>query len=170
MGGSDIQLFEYFLPSGYIYLNSESSLISTVVGTSVAVSLWDQKKKYGGMTNYLYPFTDDYKAATPQYGNVAVRYLLRMLIEEGTKKKDIRAQIFGGAESSLPDGVKIAKENVRMAKSIFRRLGIEIVSEDVGGHMGRKIVFNTLKNEAIVYKVNELRSSDWYPYLDGRNS
>jgi len=30
--------------------------------------------------------------------------------------------------------------------------------------MGRKVVYNSLKNEAIVYKVSDLRSSDWYTY------
>ncbi|MCG6534966.1 MAG: chemotaxis protein CheD [Syntrophales bacterium LBB04] len=169
MDGGDIPLYEYYLPSGFIYLNAEPSLISTVVGSSVAVSLWDQKKKCGGMANYLYPLINNKMAATSQYGNVAVRHLIKMFLEEGTKGRDIKAQIFGGAETASPDGAKIARENVRVARNIFNKFKIEVVSEDVGGHMGRKVVFNTLKHEAIVYKVNSLRVSDWYPYLLGKD-
>lgn len=166
MSGNDVQLFEYFLLPGYIFFNKEPSLISTVLGSSVAISLWDQKKKYGGMANYLYSSTNVRNAATSQYGNVAIRYLMRMFMQEGTKQKDLKAQIFGGAETQSMECAKIARQNIRTAKNILMKLRIDIISEDTGGQLGRKIVYNTLKNEAIVYKVNELRNSDWYPYTN----
>jgi chemotaxis protein CheD len=147
----------------------EPSIISTVLGSSVAVALWDQKNKYGGMASYLYPFTKVKETATSQYGNVAIRYMFMMLMQEGVRQKDLKAQIFGGAESEAVDVARIARENVRMARNILKRLKIEIVSEDTGGSMGRKIIYNTMKNEAIVYKVNTLRGSDWYPYIYERD-
>lgn len=165
MGGSDIQLFEYYLLPGYIFLNREPSLISTVLGSSVAVSLWDRKKKYGGIANYLYPFTKIREQATAQYGNVAVRHLVKMLLEEGAKAKDIEAQIFGGAETASPECAKVARGNVNVARKVLKAFKIKVISEDVGGGLGRKVVFDTLKNEALVYKVGTLRGSDWYPYL-----
>ncbi len=165
MSGSDIQLFEYYLQPGYIFLNEGPTIISTVLGSSVAVSLWDQKKEYGGMANYLYPFAKVREQATSQYGNVAIRHLVKMLREEGAKDKNIKAQIFGGAETEYPECANVARENVNVARRTLNKLKIEIISEDVGGSLGRKIVFNTFKNEAIVYKVGTLRNSDWYPYL-----
>jgi chemotaxis protein CheD len=169
MSGSDIQLFEYYLQPGYIFLNEERSLISTVLGSSVAVSLWDQKKEYGGMANYLYPFVNHREQATAQYGNVAIRHLVKMFSEEGAKEKNIKAQIFGGAATESPECANVARENVSVARRILNKLKIEVISEDVGGNLGRKIVFNTFKNEAIVYKVSTLRDSDWYPYLYERD-
>lgn len=61
--------------------------------------------------------------------------------------------------------VKAARENIRIARSILREQRIKTISEDVGGSMGRKIVYNNFKNEGVVYKVNVLRSGDWYPYI-----
>lgn len=164
MSSEDIQLCEYFLLPGFIYLSSEPALLSTVLGTNVAVSLWDPQKKYGGMANYLYPRTKSRVTATAQYGNVAVRFLIKMLLEEGAKQRDLKAQIFGGAVKSTGICAQVARENIQMAKKILRGARIEVVSEDMGGSMGRKIVYNTFNNEAIVYKVTNLRSSDWYPY------
>jgi chemotaxis protein CheD len=43
---------------------------------------------------------------------------------------------------------------------------IAVVSEDTGGNMGRKVVYHTQRNEAVVYKVNNLRQGDWYPYIN----
>ena len=45
---------------------------------------------------------------------------------------------------------------------------IAIVSEDVGGRKGRKVVFNTNTNEIGVLKVEKLRVMDWYPYENTR--
>jgi chemotaxis protein CheD len=168
MNERDLQLFEFFLLPGYIFFNGEPSLLSTVLGSNVAVSLWDQKKKQGGMANFLYPSTKSGQSATSQYGNVAVQHLINMFLEEGTKQKDIKAQIFGGSTSEASECIQIARENILVAKKALVKFRIEVISEDVGGRMGRKVVYNSFKNEAIVYKVNDLRSSDWYPYsLEG---
>jgi chemotaxis protein CheD len=169
MFGRDIVLLEYLLLPGYIFLNAEPSLISTVLGSNIAVSLWDQNKKRGGMANYLYPDCGAGDAATSRYGNVAIRHLAGMMAKEGTKRKDIKAQIFGGAETGDRDCIQIARRNVSIAKKILHQLHIQLVSEDTGGSLGRKIVYNTEKNEAIVYKVNDLRNSDWYPYVNDRS-
>jgi chemotaxis protein CheD len=117
MKEKDIRLYEYYLKPGYIFLNTEPSMISTVIASCVVVSLWDCRKKYGGMAHYLYPFTSSEDEATARYGNVAV--------------------------------------------------SIRIISEDVGGDIGRKLVYNTFSNEVVVYKVKKLRRSDWYPYVEG---
>ena len=58
----------------------------------------------------------------------------------------------------------IAKGNVSMAKKVLARHDFAIVSEDAGGNMGRKVVYNSLTNEAIIYKVQNLRRGDWFPY------
>jgi chemotaxis protein CheD len=76
MNRNDVPLIDFYLSPGHIYLNHEPALVSTVVGSCVAVSLWDSKNKYGGVAHFLYPFTEDRNRATAQYGNVAVKYLV----------------------------------------------------------------------------------------------
>ncbi len=169
MSSSEIKLRDYFLSPGYIYLSEEPSLISTVVGSCVAVSLWDCKKECGAMAHFLYPSTDARSQASAKYGNVAIQHLIRLFVAEGSKVKNLRAQIFGGAISPSGGCERIGPENVRIAKRTLVSRKIPVLSEDVGGSMGRKIVYNTLKNEAVVYKVNQLRKGDWYPYIqEGR--
>ena len=52
MNEKDVRLYEYYLKPGYIFLNREPSIISTVVGSCVMVSLWDCKGRYGGAAHY----------------------------------------------------------------------------------------------------------------------
>lgn len=168
MKQKDIQLYEYYLKPGYIFLNREPSIISTALGSCVAVSLWDSKRNYGGMAHYLYPFTDSKEEATARFGNVAISCLIRMFLEE-TDRKNIEAQIFGGASlQQSSECEKIAGENIRIARSILKGFKIKVVSEDVGGDIGRKLVYNTFSNEAIVYRARNLRQNDWHPYIGDR--
>lgn len=144
-------------------------MVSAVVGSCVAVSLWDSKKAYGGMAHFLYPFTQDRRRATAQYGNVAVKYLVKMFLDLGGQERNLRAQIFGGAQLAPADCIRVAKENVQIARKILKSHRISVVSEDTGGTLGRKVVYHTQRNEAIVYKVGALRKGDWYPYIvEGR--
>jgi len=102
------------------------------------------------------------------FGNVAVNCLIRMFLEE-TDKKNIEAQIFGGASlQQSTECREVATGNVRIARNVLERFKIKIISEDVGGDMGRKLIYNTFSNEAIVYRAKELRRSDWYPYISDR--
>ncbi|MDR2861702.1 MAG: chemotaxis protein CheD [Syntrophobacterales bacterium] len=164
MTRNNVVLSDYFLAPGYVYMSKDSALISTVVGSCVAVSLWDCRKEQGAMANFLYPVIKDKSQAVVLYGNVAISCMINLFVGEGSKPEDLTAQVFGGAVNPLGGCEEIGLENVRIAKKLLRSKHIPILSEDVGGTMGRKIVYNTLCNEAIVYKVNKLRKSDWYPY------
>ena len=142
------------------------TLISAVVGSCVAVCLWDRKREYGGMSLFLYPQTRDSGQATTRFGNVATRTLIRLFLEEGSLKKFLEAQVFGGAHPNdgTSEAMQIGRQNILIARQILMKSGIPITSEDVGGVRGRKLVYNTLTNEVVSLRVERLRESDWYPY------
>jgi chemotaxis protein CheD len=159
-----IQLYDYFLKPGYIFVSREPAIISSVLGSCVAVTLWDSREQYGGMAQYLYPSIEEAERATARYGNAALNHLAKMFFEGGAARKDLLAQIFGGASLS-EETLYVSEDNIRIARQILNQLEIRIVSEDVGGGMGRKLIYNTLTNEAVVYRANKLRKGDWYPYI-----
>jgi chemotaxis protein CheD len=166
MKDREIQACEHYLKPGHIFLSRKPFVISAVLGSCVAVTLWDKKGTYGGMAHFLYPSIREKEKSTAQYGNVAVLHLVKMLLDEGTNKKNMNAQIFGGAALPSLDCSRIARENIRVARNTLMNCGIKVISEDVGGNVGRKLVYNTLTNEAIIYRANKLRKGDWYPYVD----
>jgi chemotaxis protein CheD len=170
-GANTPQIKEYFLNSGYIYVPLTPTLISTVLGSCVAVCVWDRKREYGGMNHFLYPSTQNPKEATAKFGNVATKTLIRLFLDEGSKRENLEAQIFGGANppKAAPDFRKISRDNIAVARSILHKSRIPIISEDVGGERGRKLVFNSLTGEIIIIRAERLRESDWYPYEGGRN-
>ena len=158
----------YFLDSGFIYVGRSPTVISTVLGSSIAVCIYDREKKVGGMNHYQFPFIRDKNMATARYGNVANLTLIRMMINDGSKIKNLEAQLFGGANDPNVCSRDIGHENITAAKMIIARENILIVSEDVDGEKGRKVIFNTSTNEIAVIKVDTLRKEDWYPYEKDR--
>lgn len=158
----------YFLQPGYIYAPDGPQSISAVIGSGVSVCIFDRGKKTGGMNLYQYPHMAQEGKTTAKYGNVAIMALIGMMKKQGARRKDLEAQIFGGAKYPGSMGRDIGRENIEIAREILKKFKISLTSEDVGGEKGRKVVFNTFTNEIAVLKVDSLRSEDWYPYEAGQ--
>ncbi len=154
----------YLLLPGYIFLATKPAVISGVFGSCVSVCLYDRKRKTGGMNHFQFPYIKEKDQATAVYGNAATLMLIRMMLDSGSELKHLEAQILGGAYNPLISPKDIGMENIMIARKILAKKGIHIVSEDVGGEKGRKLVFNTLTNEMAVIKVENLRKADWFPY------
>ena len=48
-------------------------------------------------------------------------------------------------------------------RKILRDRKISIISEDVGGTLGRKIIFNTHNGDTAAIKTSRIRRMDWLP-------
>ncbi|MEW5800569.1 MAG: chemotaxis protein CheD [bacterium] len=161
MNNTSLEPIHYFLEPGFLYLATRPALISTVLGSCVSICLWDKRKKMGGMNHFVFPKSQDSQEMTTRFGNVATPLLIKMMQEEGTSLADLEAQIFGGGKVVRNIAMDIGRENVDMARKILNHFGIHIISEDVEGQLGRKVVFNTLTGEAVILKVKQLRRTDW---------
>lgn len=158
----------YFLQPGYIYAPQAPMAISTVLGSCVSVCLFDRKQHRGGMNHFRFPLIRDPQKATADYGNVATLALIAMIVDSGSRAKDLVAQIVGGGHNPEVAGEDIGARNVAMARKVLGRRNIRVVSEDTGGARGRKVVFNTANNELAVLKVDNIRKGDWSPYISDR--
>ena len=156
-----IQECSYFLQPGYMYYSQETAVVHTVVGSCVAVCLWDKRLKSGAINHFLRPSTSDPRKATAEFGNVATVELIHIMERSGSKRADLRAQIIGGGSPEKQAQTSVGPENVAVARKVLERKGIRIVSEDTGGHMGRKVVFEVHTGHVIVMKVQRIRQEDW---------
>jgi chemotaxis protein CheD len=160
----DTNADNYFIRPGYIFLPAAQTKISAVLGSSVAVALYDKAMKKGGMTHFLYPEKNEADKPTAIFGDISTRTLIKMLLRKGSRKKYLEAQIFGGAFNNEFSDEDIGKRNILSARKILAGQNIPVTSEDTGGQKGRKIIFDTHTNEIVILKVDKLRKSDWYPY------
>ena len=134
-----------FVHSGAIFITTEPSVISTVLGTCIAVCLWDKHLKHAGMNHYVLPIWDGSGLPSPRFGNIAISKLIQEMEKVGSRKHNLIAKVFGGKEvgQDRESILNIGWRNAVLAVSELREAGIDILAIDVGGNFGRKILFNS---------------------------
>ncbi len=138
-----------FLYPASLYAEPEPAQVVTILGSCVAVCLWDPVLQIGGINHFMLPLWNGRGLASPRYGNIAIEKLLSRLEYLGSKRGDIKAKIFGGGEviESGTNQFQIGKRNIAVAREYLSEFNIPIVSSSVGGKLGRKILFYTETGE-----------------------
>ncbi len=155
---------QYILKPGYIFFSSEPTIIMSVLGSSVAITLYHREQQVGGMNHFVHPLLTEQAKPTALYAQPATVQLVRMFRKRGFSPAHLEAQLFGGAapEGADPMLREIGEQNLGAAEKLLAEYSIPIVGRDVGGSWGRKVAFNTNTGEVIIAKVNRIRESDWF--------
>lgn len=146
----------HYLHPGKIFASARACGIKTILGSCVAVALWDSTSGVGGLNHFLLPepFGTPASGTAMRFGVYAVRMLVEELEALGAKRRRLQAKLFGGAAlaggSSGPK-FSIGARNVTVARTVLAELGIPVICEDVGGDRGRKLIFDVASGEAEVW-------------------
>jgi chemotaxis protein CheD len=133
--------------------------VHTVLGSCVAVCLWDPVREIGGINHYMLPLWNGTGLATPRYGNIAIVKLIEQLESLGCKKSHMEAKVFGGAVvlsiSNDSSFSKIGERNIEIADSTLQELGIPVVARRVGGHGGYKLIYKTYNGGVLLKNITK---------------
>lgn len=145
---------KHFLFPGTIFAEPIEYQISTVLGSCVAVCLWDKVARKGGMNHFMLPLWNGEGLVTPKYGNIAMEKLLRKLLFIGCHREHLIAKVFGGANVSGTglEVFMIGDRNISLAFQMLEEFRIPVIANDTGGNVGRKIVMNTESGVVLVGK------------------
>lgn len=140
----------FYLHTGHIHVASTPTRITTILGSCVAICLWDPRMGVGGMNHYLLPSGPKATGRAARFADTATPALLEELLAAGVSLPRLRAKIFGGASVLAFTGGGLGEQNIRAAREQLDRWDIPIVAEDAGGVHGRKIVFRTDTGDSTV--------------------
>ena len=152
--GSEEPVRKHFLFPGTIFAEPLEYQVSTVLGSCVAVCLWDKLARKGGMNHMMLPLWNGEGLATPKYGNIAMEKLLAKVLHIGCRRENLLAKVFGGANVT-GTGVEvfmIGERNIILSMEMLEEFRIPVVAKDVGGRVGRKIIMNTETGVVLVGK------------------
>ena len=149
-------MLEQFLFPSAIFVEPMPHQVLTILGSCVAVCLYDDRLKYGGINHYMLPWWNGNVMPTPKYGDVAIERLIEKMISLGSYQGNLVAKIFGGAHqlTAVDSGLGVGDRNVVTAEKILHRHGIPIISRNTGGDRGRRIVFHTHTNQVFMKFLN----------------
>jgi chemotaxis protein CheD len=136
---------EIILETGNIKIASNhSNIITRALGSCVALTLYDQVQKIGGMIHYILPENPGGKKKE-KYADTGINFLFAKILESNAKRENLVAKMIGGAvmfEDFIDDiENSIGNRNVIKGKEILKNLEVKLLSEDTGGNYGRSVKF-----------------------------
>lgn len=143
------ELNTHFLYPAALFVSRTPHRVSTILGSCVAVCLYDPILKFGGINHFMLPFWNGQGLASPKYGNIAIERLVEKMISLGSNKSNIKAKVFGGGEviETNISQFHIGERNIKLAMEMLDDLKIPVVAKSVGGKLGRKIEYTTETGE-----------------------
>jgi chemotaxis protein CheD len=146
-----------YLYAGDVATSTRPVVLHTLLGSCVAVCLYDPALRAGGMNHILLPGSR-LDPDNTRYGINAMELLINDLMKKGGNRHRFIAKAFGGA-NVLP-GLKtalIGDMNATFAREFLSVEGIPLVAERLGGRSGVNVQFHTDTGEALVRSVDGSR-------------
>lgn len=138
------------LQPGEVLVTCDPMRITTILGSCVAVCIYDKQLKIGGMNHFLLataPSKQDEISSPNKYAKNSILSLLKEFKKSGSNPKDLVVKIIGGANIGASEtssiSASVGRDNIAAAKSILSSFGVAITSEEVGGYRGRRVELDT---------------------------
>lgn len=150
----------HYLYPGAIFAHVEEYTVTTILGSCVAVCLWDPLLKIGGINHYMLALWNGEGLPSPKYGNIAISKLIEKMLFLGSRKENLKAKVFGGGEVLQTSSklLNISERNITLANDMLQEEKIPIITGDVGGMFGRKVIFNTASGSVLVKKIKKTKT------------
>lgn len=133
-----------YLHPGQLVVSASPSAITTVLGSCVAVCLFDPVARVGGINHFLLPHHVE-RERSPRFGSVAVPMLIEEVCRQGASRASLLAKVFGGGSilAAFRREGQLGEANVALALRLLDEASIPVLEQDVGGRAGRKVIFHT---------------------------
>lgn len=145
---------------GEYHASDRPTVIYTLVGSCVAVCLYDPVRKIGGMNHILLPGQADLKKfdMPARYGINAMELLINKIMRLGGDRRSLIAKAFGGAHllPSIPKGTGVGKKIAEFVVEFLRKESIRVVRQDLEGHESRKVYFHTDTGDVFLKRIQPM--------------
>ncbi len=165
MKGLGQGLPKVFLQTGDCFFGVQPTLVTTVLGSCLAVTIHAPKQGVGTICHAFLPDSREGKhRLDPQicrFVDTALMNMLESLDKLGVPRRDLVIKMFGGSNGIALRGVEstsynIGRRNVEMARRLLKFERLSVAVEDVGGNRGRKIMFQTHTGDIWLKRLHSL--------------
>jgi two-component system chemotaxis response regulator CheB len=149
------EINKVFILPGEYFISKQPHIISTLLGSCVAVCLFHPQLKFGGMNHYMLP-TSPNKERSGKYGDYAIAVLVQFMERTVGNLSGVTAIISGGANvvSTITSGPNIGQRNIELARELMHRHGIKVIRENVGGTVGLKLHYQNWDNKLTIEQMD----------------
>ncbi|RKY36369.1 MAG: hypothetical protein DRP78_03810 [Candidatus Omnitrophota bacterium] len=146
-----------FLLPGELFVSREPVEIDTLLGSCVAICLFNRKQCFGGMNHFMLSHPPLGTVASGKHGDYSSKILIQKMLSFDQNTQNLEAFVLGGGNVTghLSIGAGIGAKNIILAKQILEEYRIKITHKDIGGILGRKVYFKNWNGEIIVKKIEK---------------
>jgi chemotaxis protein CheD len=149
-----------YLHPGQMTVSAEPVTVMTILGSCVAVCLWDSVRRVGGMVHYLLPRWEPHSGfKTPRYGDIAIESLLEKMKALNCRTTVMQARVFGGGcvlkAFRNPGKGHLGERNAEIAHQLLEQYRIPLIECDTLGNTTRKVTFHTETGIAKVTRIGD---------------
>ncbi len=157
----------HYLKPGEMFITQEPTLVTTLLGSCVAVTMFHSRRRIGAICHGLLPSCRENDATlctkNCAYGfkfmDCSIQRMLEQFKAFGMKSAEVEIKMFGGADMfGVPGGngqrMTVGMQNILMSRKALSDAGLSVQVEDVGGERGRKIIFYTHTGEVLLKRLN----------------
>ncbi len=118
----------HFLYPAALFASKTPHMVTTILGSCVAVCIYDPTIRVGGLNHYMLPLWNGQGLASPKYGNIAIERLVEKMLSLGCLKNNLQAKIFGGGEviQTSVTQFNIGARNIKLALEMLEELKIPV--------------------------------------------
>ncbi len=147
----------FLLPGEYM-VSKQPHIVSTLLGSCVAVCLFHPQLKFGCMNHYMLTKSPGGERSG-KYGDYAIGVLIQFMERAAGSLAGVQAMIFGGANvvGNIGSGPQIGEKNILLAREILAKHNIPIIKEQVGGTSGLKLSYQTWDNQMTCQTIEQSR-------------
>lgn len=154
------RLPQIYLNPGEIVVAEGPVVVTTVLGSCVAVTLYSPQTRYSAICHGVLPSGSGSSKEPGRYVDQAIRYMLNFFRLREVANSQLAVKIFGGADMfsrTTELGVRqtIGRKNVEAALAELQLVGLRPQVTEVGGSLGRKLVFRAHTGEVFLKKVQK---------------
>jgi chemotaxis protein CheD len=151
-----------FLRPGEIYFSGEPSVVVTVLGSCLSVTMFCRRRGLGGICHGILPQCGGHKDCPSchegfKYIDCAIRKMVSLFDQQQVSRGEIEVKCFGGADMFTKTieqaGVSVGRQNIASAERVLASEGLRLQASDVGGILGRKIFFYTHTGDVLLKRL-----------------
>lgn len=159
------ELPHLYLKPGEMRICEEPTIVTTLLGSCVAVAMYNERLKIGAICHGLLPSCrnarpcDGHCLEGFRYVDCSIRRMLEVFQKRGIVQSEIDVKVFGGSDMfnvkvGASKSSSVGRQNVEKALQIVDNEGLRIIASDLGGLRGRKIYFYTHTGEVLLKRLH----------------
>ena len=149
-----------YLKPGELYISDKPVIVSTILGSCVALTIFSERCKTGGICHAQLPVNPSSKGDdTFHYVDSSILYMLKEFETMGILRSEMELKLLGGADvlDRFDEATStVGQKNIETALDIIRKENLTLKVSHVGGKLGRKILFHTHTGKIFLKRINRM--------------